>query len=136
MKKRIVVFLATLMCISLCACGGTESTGGNNSSENGNSEITQNKDNHTEENTNQNTEMSLVGIWANDKNMLIINEDGTGSLEAGGIECNITWKVNDEQLVVDTSFGEKYFDIKSVNGSVELSFNDGKQILTNISNSI
>ena len=30
MKKRIVVFLASLMCISLCACGGTESTGGNN----------------------------------------------------------------------------------------------------------
>lgn len=30
MKKRIVVFLATLMCISLCACGGTESTSGEN----------------------------------------------------------------------------------------------------------
>lgn len=30
MKKRIVVFLASLMCISLCACGGTESTGGDN----------------------------------------------------------------------------------------------------------
>ena len=49
MKKRIVVFLASLMCISLCACGGTESTGGNNNIESSNSEITQNENNDTEE---------------------------------------------------------------------------------------
>ena len=30
MKKKLVLILATLMCISLCACGGTESTSGNN----------------------------------------------------------------------------------------------------------
>jgi len=33
MKKKLVLVLATLMCISLCACGGTESTSGNNNSE-------------------------------------------------------------------------------------------------------
>jgi len=30
MKKRLIVILATLMCISLCACGGSEGTSGNN----------------------------------------------------------------------------------------------------------
>ena len=33
MKKKLVLVLATLMCISLCACGGNESTNGNNNSE-------------------------------------------------------------------------------------------------------
>jgi len=33
MKKRIVVFLATLMCISLCACGGSDTTSGNDTNE-------------------------------------------------------------------------------------------------------
>ena len=30
MKKRLIMILATLMCISLCACGGSESTSGDN----------------------------------------------------------------------------------------------------------
>ena len=33
MKKKLVLVLATLMCISLCACGGSESTSGDNNSE-------------------------------------------------------------------------------------------------------
>lgn len=33
MKKKIVLFLATLMCVSLCACSGSESTSGDNNSE-------------------------------------------------------------------------------------------------------
>ena len=33
MKKKIVFVLATLMCVSLCACGGTEPTNSNNSTE-------------------------------------------------------------------------------------------------------
>ena len=30
MKKKLVLLLATLMCISLCACGGSETSSGNN----------------------------------------------------------------------------------------------------------
>lgn len=33
MKKKLVLIFATLMCVSLCACGGSESTSGNNNSE-------------------------------------------------------------------------------------------------------
>ncbi len=33
MKKKLALLLATLMCISLCACGGTESTSANNKKE-------------------------------------------------------------------------------------------------------
>lgn len=34
MKKKLLLALATLMCISLCACGGTESTSGDNTDTN------------------------------------------------------------------------------------------------------
>lgn len=30
MKKKLVLLLATLMCVSLCACGGSETSSGNN----------------------------------------------------------------------------------------------------------
>lgn len=33
MKKKLLVTLAAIMCISLCACGGTETTSGNNKEE-------------------------------------------------------------------------------------------------------
>ena len=33
MKKKLVLILAALMCISLCACGGSESTNGDNKEE-------------------------------------------------------------------------------------------------------
>ena len=52
MKKRIVVFLASLMCISLCACGGTESTGGNNT----NTQAESNSGSNTETNTEENSD--------------------------------------------------------------------------------
>lgn len=51
MKKKIALFLATLMCVSLCACGGSEGTSENNNVENANSETTQNETNDTEENS-------------------------------------------------------------------------------------
>ena len=51
MKKRIVVFLTCLMCISLCACGRTESTGGNNAN-------TQTENNSETQTTETSTETS------------------------------------------------------------------------------
>ena len=50
MKKKLVVLLAALMCISLCACGSTESTSRNSNNESTNNETTQSESSATEEN--------------------------------------------------------------------------------------
>lgn len=55
MKKRIVLFLASLMCISLCACGGAESTDGNNEN-NGDNATTQVESNSEIQTTDTSTE--------------------------------------------------------------------------------
>ena len=54
MKKKLVLLLATLMCISLCACGGSETSSGNNTDTK--TEV-ENESNQVEVNQNINTEL-------------------------------------------------------------------------------
>ena len=52
MKKKLVLALATLMCISLCACGGNETTSGDNKdgfTPNKTTETTEQKDTQTQQ---------------------------------------------------------------------------------------
>ena len=55
MKKKLVLVLATLMCISLCACGGNESTSGDNK-ENGFTPSQVTEKDETEENDTETME--------------------------------------------------------------------------------
>lgn len=80
MKKAVLLILALLMCLSLCACGG-----GNNEAE-------------------------YVGIWKlvnTDKEIyLYIYEDGTGDLYKGSGHFNsFVWHLEDGYFVYEDSVG-------------------------------
>ena len=66
MKKAISIFLALLLCLSLCACGGDDA----------------------------NAEKAIVGKWKSfEGRTATFNEDGTGEAPYGG---DFTWKFDKE----------------------------------------
>ena len=72
MKKKIVFVLATLMCVSLCACGGTEPTNSNNNTES--ASVDSNSETKTEQNgftPNQPTETEEIETKENVSDMTV-----------------------------------------------------------------
>lgn len=114
MKKKVVVLLAALMCISLCACGGTESTSGD-----GNESTT----NETTQSENTETEESNKPIEGED---YAIGEDGTIAISEKYCAENMTlveittenWKeyfqVVEETMGTVDDFGDVIYTTKTV----------------------
>ncbi|MBQ8279298.1 MAG: hypothetical protein IJZ23_05605 [Roseburia sp.] len=72
MKKKLVLVIATLMCVSLCACGGTETTNSNNNTES--TSVDSNSETKTEQNgftPNQPTETEEIETKENASDMTV-----------------------------------------------------------------
>lgn len=69
MKKKLVLILATLMCISLCACGGSESTSGDNKE----NDSTQNQT--TETNTQSDKTIELSDLKLSEDDYYIVTKE-------------------------------------------------------------
>lgn len=90
MKKKLVLLLATLMCISLCACGGTESTSGDN--------IDTQVENHSGSNIDTKTEKKIeitVDNWQEYfeiKREVNVHRDAFDEITSVGISEDFTLK--------------------------------------------
>lgn len=91
MKKRILLLLAAVLCVSLCACGGSESTSGDN--------------------TNNDTNTSAdIKTEENDKEVVISKEELETYLEYVELTTE-NWsdyiEVKDKEYVTKDAFGEE-----------------------------
>lgn len=95
MKKKFVLILATLMCVSLCACGGAESTSANN----------------TDTKTEESTSASSTETQALDSGFVpVATEKPT---ETEGNEQTIEEAIDESNL-------EKYYDVTEFIGTPRL----------------
>lgn len=81
MKKFLTLLLATIMCVSLCACGGDETDNGVDRSESSN----------------------YVGVWESEHMRFTVNKGGIGRYEQPDTSFgyfDFTWEVKDEVLVI------------------------------------
>lgn len=123
MKKKFVLILAALMCISLCACGGAESTSGNNNSESNSSQITQNESNNNE--TTKDTEITEGNKPVEGKDYAV-SEDGIIAISKKYCAENMllveitpdNWKdyfqVVEETIGTEDGFGEVTYTTRTV----------------------
>ena len=79
MKKVISLFLALVLCLSLCACSG-----GNNT-----------PDATKAPGESEKNDLKIIGTWKTDPSyndyVLVINNDNTGNLSVNGGTESITW---------------------------------------------
>ena len=93
MKKTIALFLLLVLCLSLCACGGSNDTPA--------------IDVPTEKTMDKNDTSYYVGEWANEYFSLTITKGGVGrysNLMNGTEYYDLNWEVKDEVLVTQISF--------------------------------
>lgn len=96
MKKMIALLLATVMCLSLVACGESDSD-------------TITTDSKTQENDvlDKNDTDNYIGVWETEHMRLTINKGGVGEhqiLTEGKGAYALEWEVIDEVLVTRISF--------------------------------
>lgn len=122
MKKRLIVILATLMCISLCACGGNESTSGEIGTEN---QTTQNE-------TTENTEDGKP-IEGED---YTIGEDGTIGISKKYCAENMTlveittenWKEYFQVVEETTKSIDSFGELQVITKTVAKPYLEGKYV--------
>ncbi len=81
MKRTLALFLALLMTLSLCACGG-------------------------EKGIDKSDTSNYIGVWSAEHMRLTVDKGGVGSYAQPGTEYGIfdfTWEVKDDLLVITIS---------------------------------
>lgn len=150
MKKLFALFVMTVMCVSLVACGESEQPADNNNSQaihdnqqadSNNSQTVHeepqvnNNDAQQEQSNNINdnemyteidiSEVDVVGTWKNVSAdwtgaTVIFNEDGIGMLSYAGEERNGMWEKKDAEIVLNFDSGEMRFTARENNGIIEM----------------
>lgn len=136
MKKRLVVLLALIICLSLCACGGEQKNAAQtDTADNGPNEnvITETQEQQSEETKKAEEEkLSLLGewVWAGDATETIFfNEDGTCSRSGGDtVKYEFRTDIGVVTLYDDTTLN---YDVVEENGIVKLS---GKKVYVRAEN--
>ena len=103
MKKIICLLLAAMMCVLLCACGGSENRPSQIPSEN-------DTENFPVE------EVKIAGKWKNIAPLnpgyvMIFNEDGTGSKVFDGVTSTFTWEKVEDVVRLEISGKTEEFSI-------------------------
>lgn len=87
MRKVLSLFLALVMCLSLCACGSSTAA---------------------EHTASQKKTAKVVGTWTasdgDSRVYIYLNEDYSGEMEAGGISLKYTWEYDESTQVVTIHF--------------------------------
>ncbi|MBR6526441.1 MAG: hypothetical protein IKT45_00675 [Lachnospiraceae bacterium] len=134
MKKVFALLIATIVCLSLVACGenATEETSGTTN------QTTNESTEHEANASSEKDELKFVGTWVGTTNgndtmpvKMIINEDGTGSWEESGETQELTWAIeNDEFVITRPNNGFLNFAYTTTNDVIELNYEDGIYVLT------
>lgn len=104
MKKIIAVFLAVVMCLSLVACGNSNSD---------------TKSDTLDKNDNSN----YIGVWETENIRLTINKGGVGEYQfkTEDGKYNLEWEVSDEVLITRINFmGTEYKSVLELNDDASL----------------
>ena len=138
MKKVFALLLATAMCFSPAACGGTDT---NNSSELRTSEsgTQQEQSSNKTDNETDINEIDVVGTWKNTSSkdhgyVMTINTDGTGTILLGDQELTITWTRTNEELICNTGSKELTFKIRANDDLVEMRYKDDYYVVVSEQN--
>jgi len=87
MRKVLSLFLALVMCLSMCACGSSTAA---------------------EHTASQKKTVDIVGTWTasdgDSRVYIYLNEDYSGEMEAGGISLKYTWEYDESTRVVTIHF--------------------------------
>lgn len=124
MKKTLSLLLALVMCLSLCACAGSnDEVNSETTTTAESSEITvETEPNYTEELT--------FGVWKKtlmERMTLSFNQDGSGTMTAiNGSSCTFNWRMSDSTISVVTETNQEYtFTVDESKGYVRILTDDG-----------
>jgi outer membrane biogenesis lipoprotein LolB len=85
MKKALSILLALVLCLSLCACGGSTA------------------ETPTEKTMDKNDSANYIGVWETKDRRITINKGGVGRYEQPNSDYgyfDFTWEIKDEVLVI------------------------------------